>query len=294
MAFQYHRLDPAEIVGESFNTNLRSGLEYNRESMSLRIIQLSDLHLYQDPDGLLAGVPTWATFRSVLKEVERREPDPDYLILTGDLAQDELFETYVMLRQALGPWLGRCRIIPGNHDNRGNIRKAFPELFPQSEGPLTFNQLAGGWRIIGLDSQIPGEVRGRVDSAQLAWLRAELASAPDTPTLLFVHHPPIPINVAWIDDLGLNDATELVELIETSPQVKIVCAGHVHQEFSGHIGTADIYTTPSTCVQFGARSEKELDTKMAGYRTFTLDGDGYQTEVHRLSESGRDAILTVF
>jgi Icc protein len=233
----------------------------------------------------LAGVPTWATFRSVLEQVRRQQNDLDYLILTGDLAQDEVLGTYLMLREALGSWVARCRIIPGNHDDRVNLRKAFPELFSGNEGALTFVLSTGGWRIIGLDSHVPGEVRGRVDGTQLAWLRTELASAPGTPTLLFVHHPPIPINVAWIDELGLDEATELVELIETSPDIKVVCAGHVHQAFAGRIGAAEMYTTPSTCVQFAARAEKAFDIQMAGYRTFTLDEDGHHTEVHRLLES---------
>lgn len=253
--------------------------------MSVRIVQLTDLHLYQDPASRLAGIPTWATFRSVLEQVKRQQSDLDYLIMTGDLAQDEALETYLMLREALGDWVACCRIIPGNHDDRGNLRKAFPELFSANEDALTFVLSAGGWRIIGLDSHVPGEVKGRVDGAQLAWLRTELASMPGTPTLLFVHHPPIPINVTWIDELGLDEAVELVELIETSPDIKVVCAGHVHQAFAGHIGAAQMYTTPSTCVQFAARAEKAFDTQMAGYRTFTLAGDGHHTEVHRLSES---------
>ncbi len=252
--------------------------------MSVRIVQLTDLHLYQDPACLLAGVPTWVTFRSVLEQVKRQHSDFDYLILTGDLAQDEALETYLMLREALGDWVARCRIIPGNHDDRANLRKAFPELFSDNEGSLTFVLSAGGWRIIGLDSHVPGEVKGRVDGPQLAWLRTELASTPGTPTLLFVHHPPVPINVTWIDELGLDEAIELVELIEDSPDIRVVCAGHVHQAFAGRIGTAEMYTTPSTCVQFAARAEKAFDTKMAGYRTFTLDEDGHHTEVHRLSE----------
>ena len=70
--------------------------------MSVRIVQLSDLHLYRDPDSLLAGVPTWATFRAVLDLVSRQQDDFDYLILTGDLAQDEALETYKMLRETLG------------------------------------------------------------------------------------------------------------------------------------------------------------------------------------------------
>lgn len=255
--------------------------------MSLSIVQLTDLHLFKDPNGLLAGVPTWTTFRTVLEHVRNHQRDFDFLILTGDLAQDEAFETYLMLREALGDLASRCRLIPGNHDNPVELRKAFPELFPESDSALTFELLAGGWRIVGLDSHIPGETKGHIDGNQLDWLRTRLANDPDTPTLIFVHHPPIPINVTWIDELGLSEAAPLLELVEASPQVKAVCAGHVHQEFAGHIGNAAMFTTPSTCVQFGARAEKSFDTKMAGYRTFTLDGDSLHTVVHRISDDPR-------
>ncbi len=252
--------------------------------MSIRIVQLSDLHLYRDQDSLLAGVPTWTTFRAVLDFVGRQQDDFDYLILTGDLAQDEALETYKMLRETLGDWIHRCRVIPGNHDDRGKLRAVFPELLPDGEGPLTFALQCEDWRVIGLDSHIPGETSGHIDGDQLQWLRAQLASGPGYPVLLFVHHPPIPINVVWLDNLGLYDAAEFVELIETSPQIKVICAGHVHQEFAGQIGAAALYTTPSTCVQFAARNEKAFDTTMAGYRTILLEKGGYRTEVHRLSE----------
>ena len=255
--------------------------------MGIRIVQLTDLHLYRDRESVLAGVRTWETFGAVLETVRREEPGFDYLILTGDLAQDESLETYAMLREALGDWGSRCRIIPGNHDDPASLREVFPEAWLLGEGPLAFSFQAGGWRIIGLDSHLPGEVHGRVSSDQVAWLEAELASDPTLPALVFVHHPPIPIDVAWIDELGLTDCRELVSLVESSPQVKVVCAGHVHQECVGSIGQAAFYTTPSTCVQFGARAEKAFDPRMAGYRTFTLEPEGYRTEVVRLS--GRDS-----
>jgi len=252
--------------------------------VSIRIVQLTDLHLHRDPRARLAGIDTWATLRTVLEHVERRHGDFDYLILTGDLAQDEMLETYLMLREALGEWVGRCRIIPGNHDDRSNLRTAFPELFPGPEGPLTFTLRRGGWCIIGLDSRIPGAVGGAVDAAQVAWLAAELAREPAVPALLFVHHPPTPINVAWIDELGLRDPADLVALIEASRQVRAVYAGHVHQAYSGRLGAAAMYTTPSTSVQFAARAERAFDTAAAGYRTIVLDDSGQRTEVHRVTE----------
>ncbi len=255
--------------------------------MSVRIVQVTDTHLYRDTAGVFAGISTWETFRAVLGQIERQHGDFDYLILTGDLAQDEEFDTYMMLREALGDWLERCRIIPGNHDNPANLRKAFPELFSQDAGPLTFALPAGDWKIIGLDSHLPGETKGRVGANQLQWLKDQLRMDPSTRILLFVHHPPIAINVDWLDKIGLDGAADLVNLIKTSPQIKVICAGHVHQEFAGRIGAAAVYTTPSTSVQFGARTEKSFDARAAGYRIFRL-GDGYHTEVHRLSDQGED------
>jgi Icc protein len=251
--------------------------------MSIRIVQVTDPHLYRDPDGVLAGVSTWKTFRAVLGRIERQHGDFDHLILTGDLAQDGELETYLMLREALGDWIERCRIIPGNHDDPANLRKAFPDLFPQNGAPLTFALSTGDWKIIGLDSHLPGETKGRLDADQLQWLRDQLRMDPSIRTLLFVHHPPIAIRVDWLDKIGLDGAADLVDVIEASPQIKVICAGHVHQEFAGRIGAVAVYTTPSTCVQFGARTEKSFDTRAAGYRTFRLD-DGCHTEVHRLDE----------
>ncbi|MDH3377852.1 MAG: phosphodiesterase [Gammaproteobacteria bacterium] len=251
--------------------------------MSIRVVQVTDAHLFRDPDSVLAGVSTWKTFRAVLEQIDRRHGNFDYLILTGDLAQDEELDTYLLLREALGDWLEHCRIIPGNHDNRANLRQAFPELFPNKDGPLTFALSTGDWKLIGLDSHLPGEIKGRVDANQLQWLQDQLRIGPSVQTLLFVHHPPMDINVGWLDKIGLDGAADLVDLIMASPQIKAICAGHVHQEFTGQIGAAKMYTTPSTSVQFGARTGQSFDTSAAGYRTFRLD-DGYHTQVHRLSD----------
>ena len=78
--------------------------------MSIRIVQITDTHLYRDPNGVLAGVPTWKTFRAIVGQIGQQHGDFDYLVLTGDLAEDGELETYLMLREALGDCLERCRI----------------------------------------------------------------------------------------------------------------------------------------------------------------------------------------
>ena len=251
--------------------------------MLTRILQLTDLHLLSEPAGRLRGVPTRDSFRDVLQAVSRNEKELERIVITGDLAHDEQLDTYQQLRELLADWIPRCRLIPGNHDDRAFMRQVFGELIPGESGPVTFSETAGDWRLIGLDSHVKGEVPGRIDADQLEWLSAELSTHADQPTLLFLHHPPIPVGVPWLDRIGLQDPGPLVDLITASPQVRVVSAGHVHHEFSGRIGQAAFYTTPSSALQF--RPEGEEPAYLAtppGYRVFELDGERYHTEVVRL------------
>ena len=89
------------------------------------------------------------------------------------------------------------------------------------------------------------------------------------------------MSVGWMSSVWMMPAST----IGASPEIKIVCAGHVHREFAGHIGTAEMYTTPSTCVQFGERARGTFDTGTPAYRTFTLGQHHHRTTVHRLGPS---------
>jgi Icc protein len=261
--------------------------QIRRPRLTKTVIQLTDLHLFADRTGQLAGIRTWDTFEAILAEVRARYPDFDLLVLTGDLVHDDTLKTYEMLREALGDWSVRCRMIPGNHDDPRLLRQIFAEGFSNAGSSLAFASHCGDWRMIGLDSHVPAQVAGRIGTPQLEWLAACLESQPEVPTLLFVHHPPVSIDVAWLDATRLEAPMGLCALIERSPQVRAVCAGHVHQESEMHIAGTPVYTTPSTCVQFGARAEKSYDPRTAGYRSFTLRPDGFSTEVHRLSHAPR-------
>lgn len=253
--------------------------------MPFQILQLTDLHLLADPAERRKGVPTRETFRDVLQLVRARHPDFDLAVFSGDLAHDEQLETYRALRDLLGDWLPRCRFLPGNHDDRRFLRSAFSGIVEGGRRPIGFAANLGEWRILGLDTHVPGEVRGHIEDEQLDWLEADLAEHADRPTLIFMHHPPISVHSAWLDRLGLDDAEQFEQLILASPQVKLICAGHIHHEFHGRLGKADVYTTPSTGVQFEpAADEPTYAAEPPGYRVITLEGASYRTEVVRLPE----------
>jgi Icc protein len=140
----------------------------------------------------------------------------------------------------------------------------------------------GGWRLIGLDSHVKGEVAGEVGSQQFDWLARELASRTDQPTVLFIHHPPFAIGSDWVDAIGLQDADVLLSCLNSSPQVKAVCAGHVHQEFETEANGVRLLTTPSASLQFTPQSEEfSLDEVPPGFRILHLSED-FQSEIVRL------------
>ena len=72
--------------------------------MSARVVQISDCHLFTEPEAELRGVRPHDQVRRALEHVTAHESECDLLVISGDLAHDELRPTYVVLREMLGDW----------------------------------------------------------------------------------------------------------------------------------------------------------------------------------------------
>ncbi len=249
--------------------------------MTRRIIQLTDCHLFADPAAELRGIITWPRFAAVLADVKRQVPNFDLLVLTGDTAHDEAIATYKSVRNELADWAGHIRIIPGNHDHRQALSELFPDLSGGLAERVTFHVQWDDWQVIGLDSQRPGEVPGSLGDEQLAWLRARLDTTPQVNTLLFLHHPPVTVHSAWLDKIGLQDASEFARMLRDYPQVRLIGCGHVHQAMAASLEGATVVTTPAVGPQFRPRTEQlEIDPAPPGYRVVELQADGrWSTQV---------------
>lgn len=252
--------------------------------MTTRIVQVTDLHLMADPLAELKGVCTRTNLHSVLDILRRDFGSAERLIVTGDLAHDELRETYEVLRELFGDWLPKLRLLPGNHENRDDMRHVFSDRVTEVEDRNVFTDLIGGWRLIGLDSQLPGEVRGNLGEFQRDWLARELEVEPLRPTAVFLHHPPLKVGTGWLDEIGLEDSERLLELLRRSPQVKFVCCGHIHHEMTITQANVLLLTTPSTSVQFLPETDRLVpDSVPPGFRIFDLEPDGsFRTRVVRV------------
>ena len=256
--------------------------------MTTLLLQLSDLHLFAEPEAVLRGVPTRDSLAEVLEAVRGTGLDFGRVVVTGDFTHDERRETYQAAHGLLDEWIDRCHVLPGNHDDRVLLREVFGDRAGGTDQGICFSESVGGWRLIGVDTHIPGEVPGRVEPAMLDWLAGELDQHSSQPTILFQHHPPISVGSAWLDAIGLRDPGPFRELVIRSPQVRVVSCGHVHQESVGMLGQAAGLTVPSTGVQFTPLQDApRVDTIPTGFRVFAFDEPAQGEDAGSVSWSSR-------
>lgn len=160
-------------------------------SRPVRIAQISDLHI--KPPGALAygRVDTAKAMERCVAALNEFDPAPDFVVISGDLADTPLAEEYEYLNQMLAklkiPFAG----VPGNHNSRELMRAAFPRAnYASASGPLNQKIELDGLDLVLLDSSVQGRPHGELEASSLQWLDEILASSGDRPALLFLHHPP--------------------------------------------------------------------------------------------------------
>jgi Icc protein len=199
-------------------------------SKPIRIAQISDLHI--KPPGQLAygRVDTAKALERCVAALNAFEPAPDFVVISGDLADTPVAEEYDYLLQLLAPLKLPFAGIPGNHDRRELMRAAFPNAaYASSSGPLNQKIAVGELDLLLLDSSVPGKPHGALDAPTLQWLDTMLRSSVDRPALVFLHHPPFLAGIWHMDRQNLADAAELATVIRRHPRVQLVATGHIHR-----------------------------------------------------------------
>ena len=194
------------------------------------IAQVSDLHIKR-PGALAYGrVDTAKALERCVAALNEFTPAPDFVVISGDLADTPTAEEYDHLKPLLAPLKLPFASIPGNHDSREMMRAAFPALnYAQSSGPLDQRIEIAGLDLLLLDSSVPGEPHGQLDPATLEWLDATLASSPQRPAFLFLHHPPFRAGILHMDRQNLFNADALALIVRRHPRVRLVATGHIHR-----------------------------------------------------------------
>ena len=251
------------------------------DGASIRILQITDTHLFAQKSETLLGVNTWSSYQAVLEAIAAQQRPCDLIVATGDLAQDHTPEAYQHFAQGIAAFSAPCVWLPGNHDFQPAMFSALQEA-----GISPAKQVLCGekWQILLLDSQVFGVPHGELSEYQLEWLETKLAENADRFTLLLLHHHPLPAGCSWLDQHSLRNAGELDAVLGRFPNVRHLLCGHIHQELDLDWNGRRMLATPSTCVQFKPHCANfTLDTIAPGWRWLELHADGtVTTQVERL------------
>lgn len=246
---------------------------------SVCVIQLTDSHIFAEPQQRLLGLDTLESLNAVIDQVLAERPQIDLVLATGDITQDGSAAAYQRFIDAVARIPQDCHWLPGNHDDAA--------LMAELGQALGLNRAwvdIGQWRIVLLDSSVPGSVAGYLDAQQLARLDQALAGAGQRHVLICLHHHPVSIGSDWMEPIGLGNADQLWARLDADPRVRGVLWGHIHQRLEQQRGAIRLLASPSTCVQFAvASSDFATDNQPPGYRWLRLYDDGrIDTAVSRL------------
>ncbi len=226
------------------------------------VVQISDCHLtreVQQPHGLADVM-----FRRAVEMVAAVEPD--VLLLTGDIADDGSAAAYRRVDTILIDALKSTVTVmatPGNHD--------LPDVL-HSILPTSTECIVGGWRILTVDSSIPGQEHGRINVPELIE-RLDTGAARGAPTVLALHHPPIPTSThPWFQ---LDGACELIAALSKRTDVRVVVSGHLHEAFVSVVGPVSYIGCSSSLYAIKHHGDQALlDDGHVGALVLRLRSDG--------------------
>ncbi len=246
--------------------------------MTLTLLQISDLHLFPEP-GQGAGwcdackdLDTTRTLKAVLTAIRRQQQPFDLCVVTGDIAQQAAGETYRHFARLMADLPAPVYGLPGNHDDA----RLMAEVFPLGHVSAPGHAVHGDWLLVFLDSSLPDEEpSGRLSERELERLASLLARHSGRHAMVFVHHHPIDVGSAWLDEIGLRNRDALFDALWGRDNVRAIVFGHVHQEVDRRVDGIRVLGAPSTCIQFEpGRRTFGFGTLPPAWRWLTLHPNG--------------------
>jgi 3',5'-cyclic AMP phosphodiesterase CpdA len=216
---------------------------------SFRLAYISDSHLYKKE---LNDRFVRALLRAV-DDVNAMDPQPDFVLYGGDLAQLGQAEELELGAQILKSLKAPLRMVVGEHDWYLDMGAKWRELF----GPPTYSFDHKGVHFVTLNSVVEEDfwtARGlspkermqivagldngkqnpfTVGAAQRAWLAKDLAGySDDTKVIVFSHSPLYKLYRPW--NFWTDDAEQVQALLRRFDRV-VVIHGHTHQVLTNRI-----------------------------------------------------------
>lgn len=234
----------------------------------LRFIHISDSHI-STPDFANYGHRSYPNLEAVVSAINALPFTPDFVLHSGDVVENGAAEEYALAK----PLLARLRLpiyyVNGNHDDSDLLqRELIGVQAPQARYDYVFE--FKGVQIVVLDSANRRNHTGNLTDEQLEALR-RLCTPEGAPLILALHHPPIPLDVTWIDQgwhvpnrppfgtMLLENWRAFQAVIAPARQrIRGVFFGHIHNAYQVWYNGIFHCAAPSTFGQLASYPEQTV------------------------------------
>jgi Icc protein len=234
----------------------------------MKILQLTDSHLFANDNQEIFGVKTNLQFYRLIDFIRQQKLEFDSIFLTGDMSQDCSVKSYEILIHQLTPLAKPVYWIPGNHDKVHVMREVLSQnkLFKCVD-----HAILDGWAFVFLNTVKGGfsnwllhylfkkqDPRGALNTKRLELLKKLLTKLPPKlPVCLVMHHHPAPVGNPLIDKYMLEKHGLFWEtLVQTHRPINLIMCGHVHGAYDIQTHNTRLISSPATCLQFAAGDTK--------------------------------------
>ena len=208
------------------------------------IAQMTDIHIGFAPEEKPEELNR-VRFRVTLERLLDGPNKPDMLVLSGDLTDRGDIESFEKLAADLGQVPFKVWPMVGNHDTREALLEVFPDVGLDG-GFLQYAVEGEGLRVLLLDTLELGRHAGAFCEERAAWLTAQLDAHPDTPTLIFMHHPPVVSGIDWMDpDPNEGWVQRFGATVEGRRNILAIHCGHLHRPLATSFRGIPLHVTPS-------------------------------------------------
>ena len=220
----------------------------------MQFIHISDLHADVSP---ICGIDPFERLAQCCRHIRRYCPQAAFVVVTGDVANQGDVASYIHVRGELAELDLPVFLVPGNHDRPEAMRLIFSQRENCNLVPgtwLTKKATTENGDLLFLNSHMDGTDAGWLDAGELQFLATELGKEDDRPVLLFLHHQPFMSGIACMDNLGLQNARELLAVIRAGKRkVAGIFCGHLHRSIAGSWDGIPVWCVRSTCHQIDVR-----------------------------------------
>ncbi|MGA2614553.1 MAG: metallophosphoesterase [Spirochaetia bacterium] len=268
----------------------------------MRFIHITDTHIAADPAFIGHGHAPLQRLEALVQAVNALTFSVDFVLHTGDLAEDRSEGAYVLARSVLARLRLPVHYVAGNHDDADILQKVMLGRAPS--GPrFDYRLSAAGVMVAVFDSRGPRDPAGTLTDGQLDSLR-EICAPEGPPLVIAVHHPPLPLDSPWLDagwatpagqgaSMLLDRGPEFLDaIIPARDRIRGVFFGHVHRAFQVAYRGILFSSAPSGFVQFQTWPDQEhpdaATMEQAGFSIVTIHAGQTTVRHHSIPGWERD------